>query len=145
MAEHLVAGEPARAGDLPGLLEVADVEVAHAPRENLPLAVELLEGGKGVLERMGTSPVAIQPIGAEAGERSLAGRPHAAPGGVRGQDLGNQEDLVASPGDGLADQSLDAARSVHLRGIDLVMPRPSRSAATVAVRWPSSRYQVPCR
>ena len=77
VVEDLVAGEAALAGDLPGLIEVGHVEVAHAPGEDLPRAAELLEGGERVLERVRAAPVqevAVQPVGPEAGERPLAGR-----------------------------------------------------------------------
>src|SRR4051812_2682208 len=59
----------------------------------------------------------IQSVGAKASERPLAGHDRAGPGGVLGEDLRGQEDLVASPGDRLAHDLLGVA--VHLRGVDV--------------------------
>ncbi len=120
VVEDLVAREAALPGDLAGLLQVGHVEIAHAPGKDLPGLPERLEGREGLLQRVRTPPVqeiGIQPVGAEAGERPLAGRDRAGPRGVLGEDLRDQEDLVASPGDRLAHDLLGVA--VHLRGVDV--------------------------
>ena len=123
VVEDLVAGDAALAGNLPGLLQVGLVEVAHSPREDLPRLPEPLEGRERLLEGVRAAPVqevAVQPVGTEAGERPLARRDRPLQGGILGQDLGDEEDLVASPGDRFADHHLGVA--VHLRGIDVVHP-----------------------
>ena len=113
MVEDLVAGDAARAGDPQGLLEVGIIEIAHAPGQDLPFAPKLLEGRECLLQRVVTPPVqevAVQPVGLEARERPLAGRDRPAPRGILREDLGDQEDLVASPGDRLGDKILGGAR-----------------------------------
>ena len=149
MVEHLVAGDPALAAERPGLVEIGHVEVAHAPGEDLALPLELLEGGEGVLQRVraAASAAGSSPAGrcrSRASERSQAATvPRAR--GVAGQDLGDQEDLVAPPGDRLADHLLDAP-SPYISAVSMwVMPRsrPRRRAATAVGRCASSMYQVP--
>ena len=39
-------------------------------------------------------------------------------GGVGGEDFGDEGDVLAEGGDGLADESLGAAVAVHFRGVD---------------------------
>ena len=76
--------------------------------------------GEGVLERVRAGPVqevAVQPVGAQARERALAGRDGTGARGVAGEHLGDEEDLVAPPGDRLADHGLRVA--VHLGGVDV--------------------------
>ena len=67
------------AGDRQRLVEVGHVEVAHAPREDLALALELLEGGDGVLERVRrrASAGGSSPAGRCAAGRASARRPPA--------------------------------------------------------------------
>jgi hypothetical protein len=48
MVENLIADKTTR--DLPCLFKVGDIEIAHTPGENLPLALELLEGRDSVLQ-----------------------------------------------------------------------------------------------
>ena len=48
---------------------------------------------------------------------AIAGRRRPTTGGVAGHDLGDEEDLVAPPSDGLAGHSLGVA--VHLGGVDV--------------------------
>src|SRR6185503_2976486 len=93
MVEDLIAGHASVAGDLARLLEVGDVEVAHTPRADFPVARELLEGCDRVLERVPAAPVqevAIEPVGAEALQRLLAGRDRPTARGVLRKDFGNQ-------------------------------------------------------
>ncbi len=68
MVEHLVTGDPSRAGDRGGLCEIVRTEIAHAPRADLPLLDESLEGADRVVERMMTSPVEeieVEVVGAQ--------------------------------------------------------------------------------
>src|SRR6266478_3836643 len=77
MVENLVARDAAFAGDAHGLLEVGYVEVAHAPRANLALALKPLEARDRLLQWIRTAPVqqvAVQPLGSQPRERFLAGR-----------------------------------------------------------------------
>ena len=52
MVEDLVAGDAACAGDPQGLLEVRNIEIAHAPGQDLPFAPKLLEGANVSSKRM---------------------------------------------------------------------------------------------
>ena len=116
MVEDLIADETARAADRPRLVEIGRIEVAHAPREDLPVPMERLEGRKRFRERVAPPPMqelAVQPVGTEARERPLAGRYRPAPGGVLGKDLGNQEDVVAPPDDRFRDDLFDDPRALH--------------------------------
>jgi hypothetical protein len=63
--------------------------------------------------------VAIQPVGAEARQRSFAGGQGAVFGCITGQHFGHQENLVPPSLDGLADNSFRGAGSVHFRGVDV--------------------------
>src|SRR4051812_44220200 len=67
VVEHLVARDALADGG--ELLEVRDVEVADAPREDLAFFQQLLEGGNRVRERIAAAPVqqvAIDAVGAQA-------------------------------------------------------------------------------
>jgi hypothetical protein len=74
--------------------------------------------------------VAVEPVAAKAPERVLAGLAHAGLRRVRRQNLGHQEDLVAPPGDGFADDLLGTTRAIHLGGVDMgepeIEPAPQR-------------------
>jgi hypothetical protein len=121
VVEDLIAGDAPRAGESAGVIEPLGVEVGEAPPADRAVLRQLLEGGDGVVERMRAGPVEqveIDLIGAEAAQAPFAGDDGAAPGGVLGEHLADQEDLVAPAGDGLADQLLDRARAVHLRGVE---------------------------
>src|SRR6267142_3663829 len=52
VVQDLIARERALAGDRAGLIEIGRVEVAHAPREDLSLALKLLERGERVFQRV---------------------------------------------------------------------------------------------
>jgi hypothetical protein len=69
--EDLVAGDLTVAGNRARRLELMDVEVADAPRQDLARLLKLLEGGDRVLERMLAGPVQeirVQPVGPEPAE-----------------------------------------------------------------------------
>ena len=71
MVEDLVADRATRAGDSPCLFKIGRVEVAHAPGEDLPLALELLEGRDGVQAGIGrASATGKNPAGRSSGERA---------------------------------------------------------------------------
>ena len=61
--------------------------------------------------------IAIEPVGVEPGQRTLAGGDGAAPRGIAWQNLRNQESLIAPPGDGFRHDEFGIA--IHLRGIDV--------------------------
>src|SRR5258708_2764480 len=63
--------------------------------------------------------IAVQSVGPEPLQRPLASSDRPVPRRVVRQDLGDDEELVALPGDRLADQSLRRARTIHLRGVDM--------------------------
>src|SRR5579862_2398484 len=99
--QDLIACDAGRADDAPELIEVAHVEVAHAPRQDLPVALQRLEAGDRVLERMWSAPmqqVAVESVRPEAVKRSLAGGDGTLNRGVLGQHLRDQEDLIAITG-----------------------------------------------
>ena len=88
----------------------------------MPLPLQLLEGGDRLLERMAAAPVqevAVEPVGLQPLERPLAGGDRSVARGVLRQHLGDEEDLVAPPGDRLADDLLGRARAVELGGVDV--------------------------
>ena len=88
----------------------------------MPSALQLLEGGDGISKRMRPSPVekiAIEAVGPEPLERPLAGGDRPIPRSVVRQDLGDEENLIAPPGDRRADQCFSVARTVHLGGVDM--------------------------
>ena len=64
--------------------------------------------------------VAIQPVGLEVGEGSLASDLRPQSGGILWQHLGDQEYLIASSRDGVADQLLGGAGAIHLCGVDMI-------------------------
>src|SRR5882724_252077 len=141
--EDLVARDALGAGERGRALQLLDAEVADAPGVDLPLAPELLEGRDGVRQRVAARPmeeVAVEAVGAQAAEARLARARHTRARGVLGQHLGDEEDLVAPPGDRLADQLLDAAGAVHLRRVDVrhagVEPGAERRRAPVALHVP---------
>src|SRR5437667_1432139 len=146
VVEYLVARDALGPGERGRALQLLDAEVADAPGADLPLAPEPREGRDGFRQRVATRPVeevAVEAIGAEAAEARLARARHPRTRGVLGQHLGDEEDLVAPPGDRLADQLLDAARAVHLRRVDVrhagVEPgaeRGQRRRAPVALQVP---------
>src|SRR5271154_509520 len=104
MVEHLIAGETLFASYRQNLVEVADVEIADAPAEDLAVSAQLFESRDRLGERMRASPmqqVAIKPVGAQACERALARGPRSRARGVLRQHFGNQKGLVAAAGDSL--------------------------------------------
>ena len=85
---------------------------------------------------------------AEPLEAGFAGGDGAAPAGVVGQHLGDDEGLLAAAGDGLAHHFLGAAAAVHLGGVDqrhaeIEAEAEGRRLVGAAERSPSPIFQVP--
>jgi hypothetical protein len=98
MVEHLVADRMACPSDPVDFDEIVNIEIADAPRQDLPLSAKPLEGGDRILGRMRSAPVqkiAIEAVGLEALERPLASGDRRIAGGIVRQHLGDEEDLVA--------------------------------------------------
>src|SRR5580692_11234659 len=104
MIEHLIADNARFAGNLPCLFKIRHVEVAHTIGEYFALLTERVERRKRVLQRMRSAPVqqvAIQPVGLEVAERSLASDLRPQSGGMLWQHLGDQKYLIAPAHDGV--------------------------------------------
>jgi len=63
--------------------------------------------------------IAVEVIGAETGERALAGRSRTRPGSVFGQHLGDQKDIAPPPGDRLADTISSAAPDPYISAVSM--------------------------
>src|ERR1700761_9484319 len=123
MIKHLIADNARSAGNLPCLFKIRYVEVAHTIGAYFALLTERVERRKRVLQRMRSAPVqqvAIQPVGLEVAERSLASDLRPQPGGILLQHLGDQKYLIAPAHDGVADEFLGGAGAIHLRGVDVI-------------------------
>src|ERR1044072_7581079 len=123
VVEDLVAGAAAFASDSDDLGELVLVELGDAPRGDRSHGDQLLEGGNGVCHGMSAWPVqeiAVEALDAEALHAPLARGDRAAPRGVRGQLLADEEDVVAAAADGFADELLDLAVAIHLGRVDVV-------------------------
>jgi hypothetical protein len=69
VVEHLVAGDPAGVCDGEHILEIVDVEIANAPRQDLAARDEVLQRSDRVFEGIRSAPVeevAVEPIGLKA-------------------------------------------------------------------------------
>src|SRR5438552_12325496 len=91
--ENLIADEMMLV-DVPdnfqSLVEVCFIKVAHAPGKDLAVAMELIECGKGVRQRIRTAPmqkIAIKPVGPESSERSFTCSDRFSARGIVGQDF----------------------------------------------------------
>src|SRR5580692_1959084 len=83
--ENLIARWMSGAGNRGHFVQILDVEIADAPGANFALRGERLERGNGFLERHAPAPVeqvAIEPIGAQPGQRFLTSGHRALPGRV---------------------------------------------------------------
>src|SRR5258705_5777688 len=104
MVQDLVAGDTAVADDLPGFVQIRHVEVAHAPGQDLALALKLLESRERVLERILAAPVqeiAVEAIGLQPSQRSFAGQHRSLARRILGENLGYEEHFIPPPGDNL--------------------------------------------
>jgi len=122
VVQHLIARRVPRTRDRRDLFEIRNVEVAHAPGQDLAGPDQCVEGLDRFLQGMGTAPVkqvAIQPVGSQARQGFLACRESAPLRGIARQDLGDEEDFIAPAGDRLCDDPFRGPRAVHFRGIDM--------------------------
>lgn len=120
MVKDLIADERTLASDLLDCFKVRHIEVAHAPAENLPLVLKLLEGSDRLLQWVLTAPVQqirVQPIGMKSSEGFLTGYDRPSPRSISRKNLGNQENPIALSSDRLCDHLLGAA--VHLCRVDV--------------------------
>jgi hypothetical protein len=63
--------------------------------------------------------IEIHVVGAQTLERALAGFERAPAGGIRGQDLGGDEDAIALSSDRVGHDLLGSAVGVHLRRVEV--------------------------
>src|SRR6266568_4792483 len=123
MVENLIANQTILTSDRSGLFKIGHIEVTHTPAQYLARVLKFLESCDCVVQRVAAAPVqkvAIQPVGLKAAERPLARRDCSRSRSILRQDLGDQEDLIAAPADGLGNYLLGSAGSVHLGGVDMV-------------------------
>ena len=87
--------------------------------------------------------IAIEPIGLQPLQRSLAGGDGAAPRGIARQHLRDQENFVAPAGDRIRNDELGIA--IHLRGVDMghaeidaAAQRRDRALAVAAIEIPGA-------
>jgi hypothetical protein len=145
MVENLFADWPTRSGDPPCLFKIAYVEVAHAPGEDLPLALELLEGRDGVHKRVFAR--------ASATGKNPAGRSSGEPASPRKQLSSRGErhfwEGLLRPGrfhcafrQSLGDHLFGGARPIQFGSVDMghTEARPWRNAEIAEAR---SRYHAP--
>ena len=121
MIEHLIADNARFAGNLLCLFKIRYVEVAHAIGKYLALCTEGVERRKRVFQRMRSAPVqqvAIQPVGLEVGERSLASDLRPQSGGILWQHLGDQEYLIA-PARDASPTSSSAAPAPYISAVSM--------------------------
>ena len=88
MIEHLIAGDLALARDIEQFAEIVAVEIADAPGANFPCADQFVESRDRLLERIRAAPVqeiAIEMVGLQPLQRTLAGGDGAAPRGIARQ------------------------------------------------------------
>ncbi len=119
--EHLVGRAVLALRHARQLVHVVDVEVAHAPGVDLAVLLQGLEGLHRLGQRIGAAPmqeIEIEPIRLEPLQAALAGGNRPLARGVVRIDLADEEEIVAPPGDGLADDGLRHAFAVHLGRID---------------------------
>src|SRR5260370_30767908 len=117
VVEDLIARDPVRARYRQRLLEISNVEVTHAPRDNLTLLHEFLERSyrfcKGIrprpVQQVTVESVGAQPLQALVArpERSLVRR-------MLRKHLRDEKHLIAPADDCLAHQLLHGARPLPL-------------------------------
>ena len=146
VVEHLIAGDDALAGDLDGVLDVGDVEVRETPREDLSLFLQLFERAHRLFEWLRATPVQqveIESIGTEAAQALLAREERPGVGRVIGMDLRSEEHVAAISGDRLADELLDVAARIDLRGVDVDEPAIDRATDRDDRRLAIIRFHLP--
>jgi hypothetical protein len=113
VVEHLIAHKIVR--DLAYLVEVWNVEVAYAPRQNLPVTLKLFERINRFRKRFRSTPmqqVTIQVVGPEPCKRSLASFDRAAARRVLRKHLRHQKHIVATPLNRLSHDLFGRARAI---------------------------------
>ena len=148
MIEHLIASRMSRSGDPPNGVEIGRVEVAHAPRQDLALTPEPLEGGDRLFQPVRAPPVqeiTVQSVGAEAHERSLARRKGPAEEALCGRTLETRKTSSRRPASAAPTNSSAAPEPYSSAVSTWVMPksRPRRKADIAVAESASSIYQVP--
>src|SRR5258708_4288219 len=96
--KNLIADEMTFLSDLPCCFQVRNIEVAHAPRKNHSVPLQLLEGRYRFVKRIFPAPVqeiAIQTVCLESNERPLASLNRSISRGILRKNFRNQEDFVA--------------------------------------------------
>jgi len=96
--QHLVGRAAIAAGDGKQFFHVVDIEIRHAPAEDLAVALQALEGADGFGERHASPPmqeIQVEAIGAKPRKASLACGDGALRSGILRIDLADQEHFVA--------------------------------------------------
>ena len=118
--QYLVAGDRALVGNLRYSGEIVGVEIADTPGSDLAGGFEFLEGRDRIDERRLAAPVqqiAIEVVGAETLQRTLARLDGAPLRSIAWQHLGNQEHFVAPALDGIGHDQFGVV--IHLGGVDM--------------------------
>ena len=122
VVQHLIARRMPGAGEGGDFVEVGDIEIAHAPGEDLAVANQNVEGCDRFLQSIGAAPmqeVAVKPVGSQTRQGSLARLECAALRCVARQYFGDQEDFVAPALECLGNEGFRGPRSVHFGGVDV--------------------------
>ena len=133
----LIAGDASFPRDRQGLFKVVHIEIADPPGQNLAVAPQFLR----------TAPmqeIAVNPIGPPAAEGALAARDRPCRRGMLRENLGQQKNFVAPPGDRLANQFLGCALAVHLRCIDMGHAKVETAAQSGNRRGGVALLEIPC-
>ncbi len=146
MVKHLIAGDATLAPAFQAASRLDTSKLLTPQDRILPCSRSCSKPAKVVLKRIRARPVqqvTVQPVGAQARERALAGRHRPGKRGVVGRTLetrntSSRRPAIASP--------TTVSASPYISAVSMwVMPRsrPRRSAATAVGRCASSMYQVP--
>jgi hypothetical protein len=118
VVEDLVAGDAFPARQCVELLQIGDVEVADAPVPDLSGGAQLGESFDDDPEVLALSPmqqIEIDAVDLQSSKTLLArGDDLLAAGGIRRQDLRDDEYLITPALDRLGDQSFGGAIAIHL-------------------------------
>src|SRR5262245_20022836 len=121
IVKHLVSAGFVAPIKIDELFHIGDIEVADAPVANLACAHELLERFESLLQ--GNSPAPMQQVkvdlvDAKPHQAAVAGFDGSAQRRMMGEDLADQENLVAASIDRVSDEIFGGAVGVHFGGID---------------------------
>ena len=148
MIEHLVAGDRPSPARFSASSRSLGVEIADPPTEDLAFAPQLVEGCDRLRQRVRAAPmqqVAVEMIGAQPGERALAGVRVPEREALCGRTFdtrktSSRRPAMASP------MNSSAAPEPYISAVSIwSMPRsrPRRKAAIAAARGACSKFQVP--